>query len=73
MIMPDIFEIEVSDSDKLLLCSDGLTNMVSDYEIGKIVDESDSIEDAVLTLIDQANENGGKDNISAIIAQINSR
>ncbi len=70
---PDIFEIEVSDSDKLLLCSDGLTNMVSDYEIGKIVDESDSIEDAVLTLIDQANENGGKDNISAIIAQINSR
>ena len=66
---PDIFEIEVENGDKLLLCSDGLTNMVEDYEIKKIVKDNDSIEDAVRELIRQANENGGKDNISAILIE----
>lgn len=66
---PDIFEIEISDGEKLLLCSDGLTNMVEDYEIKKIVTKNERIEDAVRALIDQANENGGKDNISAILIQ----
>ena len=66
---PDIFEIEVENGDKLLLCSDGLTNMVEDYDIKKIVKDNDSIEDAVRELIKQANENGGKDNISAILIE----
>ncbi len=64
---PDIFEIEIEPGDRLLLCSDGLTNMVEDYEIKKIIKNSASIEEAVTNLIQQANENGGKDNISAII------
>lgn len=66
---PDIFEIEVENGDKLLLCSDGLTNMVEDYDIKKIVKDNDSIKDAVRELIKQANENGGKDNISAILIE----
>lgn len=66
---PDIFEIEVENGDKLLLCSDGLTNMVEDYDIKKNVKDNDSIEDAVRELIKQANENGGKDNISAILIE----
>ena len=66
---PDIFEIEVGNGDKLLLCSDGLTNMVEDYDIKKIVKDNDSIKDAVRELIKQANENGGKDNISAILIE----
>ena len=66
---PDIFEIEISEGDKLLLCSDGLTNMVEDYDIKRIVTNNTQIEDAVRTLIDQANENGGKDNISAILIE----
>lgn len=66
---PDIFEIEVEKGDKLLLCSDGLTNMVEDYDIKRIVKNSDSIETAVRELIRQANENGGKDNISAILVE----
>ena len=66
---PDIFEIEVENGDKLLLCSDGLTNMVEEYDIKKIVKDNDSIEDAVRELIKQANENGGKDNISAILIE----
>ena len=39
---PDIFEIEVENGDKLLLCSDGLTNMVEDYDIKKIVKEKEN-------------------------------
>ncbi len=66
---PDIFEIEISQGEKLLLCSDGLTNMVDDYEIKRTVHKNERIEDAVRALIDQANENGGKDNISAILIQ----
>ncbi len=66
---PDIFEIEIDKGDKLLLCSDGLTNMVEDYEIKKIIHNNDTIEQAVRQLISQANENGGKDNISAILIE----
>ena len=43
--------------------------MVEDYDIKKIVKDNDSIEDAVRELIKQANENGGKDNISAILIE----
>ena len=41
--------------------------MVIDYDINKIIRKSESIEDAVRTLINTANENGGEDNISAIL------
>lgn len=68
---PDIFEIEVEVGDKILLCSDGLTNMVDDYEIKKIINNNETLEDAICQLIEQANENGGKDNISAIIVEVN--
>lgn len=68
---PDIFEIEVEAGDKILLCSDGLTNMVEDYEIKKIINNNETLEDAICQLIEQANENGGKDNISAIIVEVN--
>ena len=66
---PDIFEVEIIPGDILLLCSDGLTNMVTDEEIRDIVKENDSLELAVSKLIAQANENGGKDNISVIIIE----
>lgn len=67
--VPDIFEIEIEEGDKLLLCSDGLTNMIEDYEIRKIIAGSDNLEDAVNSLINQANENGGKDNISVVLVE----
>lgn len=66
---PDIFEIEIVEGDKLLLCSDGLTNMVEDYDIKKIVNGSDSLEEATAKLIALANENGGKDNISVVLVR----
>ena len=53
-----------------MLCSDGLTNMVEDEEILEIVRKSSSIEEAASTLVDTANKNGGKDNISVVLAEI---
>lgn len=64
---PDLFEIDMIEGDTLLLCSDGLTNMVEDSEIRDIVKNNESLELAVSKLISQANENGGKDNISAVL------
>ena len=52
--------------DILLLCTDGLTNFVDDDSIYKIITENDPC-DALTLLINAANENGGKDNITAVI------
>lgn len=64
----DFFEVDLEQHDKILLCSDGLTNMVSDEEILDIM-ESEYIGDTVDILIDEAKENGGNDNITAIVIQ----
>ena len=50
------------------MCTDGLTNMVSDEDILDIV-ESEYIGDVVDILIDEAKENGGSDNITAIVIE----
>jgi serine/threonine protein phosphatase PrpC len=54
--------------DKLLLCSDGLTDLVKDHEIQEIL-KTQPMETAVQTLIDLANERGGHDNITIILIQ----
>jgi protein phosphatase len=70
-VRTDCFEIEVKTGDVLLLCSDGLTNMLEDYQIETILREnSDSMEQAGKDLVNRANEAGGKDNISVILIQI---
>ncbi|MCD8118376.1 MAG: Stp1/IreP family PP2C-type Ser/Thr phosphatase [Lachnospiraceae bacterium] len=69
-VTPDFFEVEVKPNDKFLLCSDGLTNMVRDDEIKKVILAEDNLGDAVVKLIDIANEHGGKDNISAVLASV---
>jgi protein phosphatase len=68
-IKPDIFTIQTKDQDIFLICSDGLYDMVDDTDIQKIVIESDNFEIAVQNLIDLANTNGGKDNITVVIFQ----
>ncbi len=59
----DIFDIDTSVKG-LFLCSDGLTNMLTDEQIEKILNSNLSIEDAVIKLIRKANSRGGNDNIS---------
>lgn len=68
--MPDFFELQLNDGDKVLLCSDGLSNMVEDDEIRDIVIDSPDLEDTVSSLISRANYYGGNDNISVIIISI---
>ncbi len=66
----DIFSREVLDGDVILLCSDGLTNMVSDEMIKEILLKSENIQDTCNLLIDTANDLGGLDNITAIIIEV---
>ncbi|MDO5382295.1 MAG: Stp1/IreP family PP2C-type Ser/Thr phosphatase [Eubacteriales bacterium] len=65
----EMFSVDLKKNDKILMCSDGLTNMVEDKDVLDIINKSDSIEDAARTLVDTANRNGGKDNISVIIVE----
>lgn len=63
----DFFSEELHPGDKVLMCSDGLTNMLEDEEILRIMKEAHSLSEKAGRLIDRANENGGKDNIAVII------
>ena len=65
----DMFSVELKPEDKILMCSDGLSNMVDDAEILEIINREPDIEKAARMLIDAANENGGKDNISVVIVE----
>lgn len=60
----DIFDVE-TDVEGIFLCSDGLTNMLDDEQISKVLSEELSVEEKVNKLIIKANNRGGTDNISA--------
>lgn len=64
----DFFDSEIGEKTKILLCSDGLTNMIEDEEIMEITNSLDDLGDICYKLIDRANEEGGKDNISVVLA-----
>ncbi|MBO4749305.1 MAG: Stp1/IreP family PP2C-type Ser/Thr phosphatase [Lachnospiraceae bacterium] len=66
-VEPDFFEVKLKAGDKILLCSDGLSNMLEDEELKGIVTGEGSLEAKALRLIDAANGNGGKDNVSVIL------
>ena len=69
--VPDFFEVELEPGDYVVLCSDGLTNMVEDSSIKDIIlEEETSLEEKAEKLIGLANENGGRDNISLILVHI---
>ena len=63
----DFFEFDTDPTDKVLLCSDGLSNMIDDKQIFKLVNKAADIEGAAKALIAAANDNGGRDNISAVL------
>jgi len=67
----DTAEESLEPYDLLMLCSDGLTDMISDWQIAETIDENiTDLDLAAKKLIDLANINGGKDNISVILLQI---
>jgi serine/threonine protein phosphatase PrpC len=67
--IPVITTTEIFENDKIVLCSDGLTNVVTDEEILQIVNQSDYV-GAVSALIEKALENGGPDNITVVVADL---
>ena len=67
--IPVITTTEIFENDKIVLCSDGLTNVVSDEEILEIVNQFDYV-GAVSALIEKALENGGPDNITVVVADL---
>ena len=73
--MPGSLEVDVAihkiqDHDQLLLCLDGLTNMVSEPKITQILLEAASLQDASQRLIDEANAKGGLDNITVLLIDV---
>ena len=70
IVEPDFFEVELKAGDKVLMCSDGLSNMLEDEELRGIAESKGSLEEKARLLIDAANVNGGKDNISVILIEI---
>jgi len=66
-VEPDVELLELEEGDTLLLCSDGLSGMVRDGEIGRILSESREAREACDRLVEAANRGGGEDNISAVV------
>ena len=65
----DFFDVHLEPGDRLLLCSDGLTNMVLDEDIEDIIVSEELLETAGKRLVEAANENGGKDNIGIVLVE----
>jgi protein phosphatase len=72
-IEPEIHNVDVLADDIILLCSDGLTEMVGSYEIeGLLSINEEDMHETARRLVDLANESGGRDNISVIVVRVSS-
>ena len=69
-VQPDYGEFELAPGDRLLLCSDGLTDMVSDADIGVILARDAASACLVQDLVDRALASGGIDNVTALVLQV---
>ena len=65
----DIYEYRLKKGDMILMCTDGLSNMVEDEDMFDIVKGARDIVEAVQMLIEKANSNGGRDNIGVVLAE----
>jgi len=64
----DVLEHALQPGDVVMLCSDGLTGMINDHEIARIIGRGEGpLEEATLRLVDAANEAGGRDNVSVVL------
>jgi len=70
-VQVDIHTHDVKDGDMFVLCSDGLSGMVSDDQLLQIVKGANDLEALVAELVDQANRAGGTDNITTLVLQCN--
>lgn len=68
-IIADFFEVEIQGNETIFMCSDGLSNMVDDNQISSVLSGSEDLIYKAEKLIETANRNGGKDNISLVIIE----
>jgi protein phosphatase len=68
-VEPDVEVLPLLEGDALLLCSDGLTNMVTDAGIARIMASIEDPRDAAEALVAESNRNGGEDNITALVVR----
>lgn len=66
-VRPDFFQVALEDDEIILICSDGLYNMVSEMTIKSVICSHNSLEAKAHRLVDLANEAGGKDNIAVVL------
>jgi protein phosphatase len=69
-VIADLDELWVGANDQILLCSDGLTRMVPDVEIAKVLAADQTPQQAADRLVEMANERGGEDNTTVIVARL---
>jgi len=68
-VEPDVSAVKIQPGDRFLLCSDGLSGMVSDEEMAELLSQgTPSV--SVWNLIDRANQYGGKDNVTALVLDV---
>lgn len=66
----DVDILFVRNGDRFILCSDGLSNLIDDDEIREVIGSNDDLETSAKHLVDIANERGGDDNITVILAEV---
>jgi protein phosphatase len=69
-VVPEYNQHLLNKGDNILLCSDGLWDMLSDAEIHQVVIEGGSLKKSCEGLIEKANEAGGEDNITVVLVQV---
>ena len=69
-VAPDYVRLDVVDSDRFVICSDGLTKELTDYGIQHFLTQNADPADAVNAMMDAALENGGRDNITIIVLDV---
>jgi protein phosphatase len=66
---PEVHMLRLKNGDQLLLCTDGLTNMLDNAAINRVLASSGSAEEGCRRLVDEALQQGGRDNVTAIVAR----
>jgi protein phosphatase len=67
--IPDVHDYLIENNDQVMLCTDGLSDMVEDSLIEAVLNEASSAKTACQSLVDLALSNGGRDNITVIVAR----
>ena len=65
----DLFDVDLPEVEAVLMCTDGLTTMVSDEKIAEIMSLGMTVEHKVAALVKEANAGGGKDNITVLLIE----